>query len=174
VGIIIFGDFLFEQINNYLQNERIFSTISGRAQMWDFVLHSIPKRSWIGFGYSVFKDAFEPTRLLLFYRVPIVHAHNAFMDVLFSTGYLGLITFIFFLTTIYLTIVKETLLSSKRKGIAMLALSASIFIAIRTFTESALNLGFDTWILLTVYYSLEKTRLERWQMKILTKRNSIQ
>jgi len=74
-------------------------TISGRTEIWPLILERIWQRPWLGYGYSTFWAGGwdgEPASIWIYlsrgFEPP--HAHNDFLDLLLSVGYVGFCLFL--------------------------------------------------------------------------------
>jgi exopolysaccharide production protein ExoQ len=86
----IFPDSLLEMIGKD-------PTLTGRTDLWDYVLIYIHQRPWLGWGYSAF---WSPSNLasveiseVLQWHVP--QAHNGLLEMLLNAGFVGTAFFIF-------------------------------------------------------------------------------
>jgi exopolysaccharide production protein ExoQ len=72
------------------------TTLSGRTQIWEAVLHAIADHPILGYGYAAFWNGLEGASaniiLLLGWAVP--HAHNGLLDVCLQIGLLGAVLFL--------------------------------------------------------------------------------
>ena len=74
------------------------TNLSGRSELWGFLLDDVKARPWLGYGYGAFwrAGADGPSAAVL-RRVPRwspPHAHNGFLDVWLNTGLLGLVVLV--------------------------------------------------------------------------------
>jgi exopolysaccharide production protein ExoQ len=80
------------------------TTLSGRTFIWKYVWDQIQLRPWLGYGLSAFWNGYEgPSGYVqLAMRIPVIYAHNGFLDIWLSIGLLGLSVFMvgFLLTTV--------------------------------------------------------------------------
>lgn len=75
------------------------TTLSGRTVMWPLVIENIGYQPWFGYGYDTFwLNGWEGDVANIWSRLPRgfepPHAHNAFLDVLLSFGWVGFAVFI--------------------------------------------------------------------------------
>ncbi|MGL5077698.1 MAG: O-antigen ligase family protein, partial [Waterburya sp.] len=79
------------------------TTLSGRTFIWQYVWDQIQLRFWLGYGLSAFWNGYEgPSGYVqLAMRIPVIYAHNGFLDIWLSIGLVGLSVFVvgFLLTT---------------------------------------------------------------------------
>lgn len=73
------------------------SALTGRIPMWKEVLSAIGTHPWLGFGYDTFWSAWSTDLgrvkyVLQGYLPP--HAHNGYLDLLLSMGFVGLAVFL--------------------------------------------------------------------------------
>ncbi|MGL6337641.1 MAG: O-antigen ligase family protein [Waterburya sp.] len=96
-------------IAGYVGSDSLFSsvgkdtTLSGRTFIWQYVWDQIQLRFWLGYGLSAFWNGYEgPSGYVqLAMRIPVIYAHNGFLDIWLSIGLVGLSVFVvgFLLTT---------------------------------------------------------------------------
>lgn len=96
-------------IAGYVGSDSLFSsvgkdtTLSGRTFIWQYVWDQIQLRPWLGYGLSAFWNGYEgPSGYVqLAMRIPVIYAHNGFLDIWLSIGLVGLSVFVvgFLLTT---------------------------------------------------------------------------
>jgi exopolysaccharide production protein ExoQ len=96
-------------IAGYVGSDSLFSsvgkdtTLSGRTFIWKYVWDQIQLRPWLGYGLSAFWNGYEgPSGYVqLAMRIPVIYAHNGFLDIWLSLGLVGLIVFVlgFLMTT---------------------------------------------------------------------------
>jgi exopolysaccharide production protein ExoQ len=151
----LIGDYLISQIRGYW-DAGYAETLSGRTVLWSWVLDQVNERPVLGHGYMVMKDvtAFDPR--LSSFKVSIVHAHNAYLDVLFSSGYVGL-AFFFVFWLYYLRLLFLGVRELRESTLRAYYVATFAVLFVRSFTEAALNLGFDFWIALAAGLALEKS-----------------
>jgi len=90
----------------FLNIETVFSvfnrntTMTGRIPMWSYVFETyLSQKPLLGYGFNAFwhvTDYRADIGLAAGYPDPIVIADSGFLDILFGTGYIGLILFLFF------------------------------------------------------------------------------
>ncbi|MGI9509283.1 MAG: O-antigen ligase family protein, partial [Geminicoccaceae bacterium] len=76
------------------------ATLTGRTDIWAYVLHMSAQRPWLGYGYAAFFEA-EPIAQYVMDRFDwsIPTAHNGYLETLLSLGWIGLVLLLtFFLT----------------------------------------------------------------------------
>lgn len=67
------------------------ATLTGRTEIWEAVVPSIRERPWLGWGYDAFWSGQHPPAEAVWQRVgPVVHSHNAALDVAAQLGLVGL------------------------------------------------------------------------------------
>lgn len=74
-------------------------TLSGRTEFWPFILENIAQRPWFGYGYHTFwLNGWEGYAANVWIHLPRgfepPHAHNGFLDILLSLGWVGFTIFI--------------------------------------------------------------------------------
>jgi len=72
-------------------------TLSGRTEVWDYVLAAINQRPWLGWGYWGFWSPDNPVaaEISVIVQWPVPEAHNAVLELLLDVGALGTAFFIF-------------------------------------------------------------------------------
>jgi hypothetical protein len=153
VGSLVVGNFVLDQVEAYFSDPYLSSTLSGRTVLWDFVLRLVAERPVLGYGFAVLKDVMLPYAPSLGWRLA-VQAHNAYVDVLFSSGYVGLAVFAALLLRImYFLVVSIRILRDNTPSAFLAALT--MFLLVRSVTEGTLNLGPDFAMLMTVALAAE-------------------
>jgi exopolysaccharide production protein ExoQ len=66
-------------------------TLSGRAFIWPVVLHYIDQRPWLGYGYESFWNPAHIDTISSELEWGLREAHNGYLEVLLSTGVIGLV-----------------------------------------------------------------------------------
>ena len=71
-------------------------TLTGRSEIWEKVIALASERPWFGWGWiSYWAPWVEPFKSLdKKAGLPVMHAHNAWLDVWFQLGYVGLAIFV--------------------------------------------------------------------------------
>jgi len=140
----ILQDFILQQLTSYTENPYLVSTLTGRTVLWEWVIQTVAERPWLGFGYRVFQDAIEPFALSMGFLVRVVHAHNAWLDAAFTSGYLGLAVFVLWFVYSVVVILRALRIPERDKNAPKsFLLAMAVFILARSFTEGGLNLGTD-------------------------------
>jgi O-antigen ligase len=72
-------------------------TLTGRTDIWEYVVFDIYQRPWLGWGYGAFWSVSNPAALrisdLLKWAVP--EAHNGILEILLTVGVIGAAMFIY-------------------------------------------------------------------------------
>jgi len=151
----LIGDYLISQIRGYWDAGHA-ETLTGRTVLWSWVLDQVNERPVFGYGYMVMKDVAAFDSRAPSWTIPINQAHNAYLDVLFTSGYVGLAFFsmlwLYCLRLLFLG-VRELRESTLRAYYV----ATFVVLFVRSFTEGTLNLGFDFWIALAAGLALEKS-----------------
>jgi O-antigen ligase len=73
------------------------ATLTGRTDVWPFVLHFISERPWLGWGYRSFWQQDNPLAVNIWETLGwiIPGGHNGFLDLLTDVGYLGSAAFVY-------------------------------------------------------------------------------
>ena len=98
--LLIIGSFLIIMITNF---EKILlslgrdSTLSGRTVIWSAILEKIQERPLLGYGYlgfwhNIYGDSADVGKALGNTYIP-PHAHNGFLDLVLSFGWIGALFF---------------------------------------------------------------------------------
>lgn len=71
-------------------------TLSGRTLIWQAVWDQILVHPWLGYGLAAFWNGVEgPSAYIqLAVGIPVIYAHNGFLDLWLSVGLLGLVAFL--------------------------------------------------------------------------------
>jgi exopolysaccharide production protein ExoQ len=85
-GFLIAGDLLLESVTRSGSSEEVLSA-TGRTRIWAVVLELWQESPLFGYGYTSSQHIL-PSHPLLF--VAAAHAHNMYLEVLFSSGLIGL------------------------------------------------------------------------------------
>lgn len=156
LAVVLFtGNYVIDQILAYLSSEQA-ETLSGRVIMWEWVLSVVSVRPILGYGYQVMRELAELHPILSSWGGTASQAHNAYLDVLFTSGYIGLVVFGGFLFH-SLWLLRLAFLRLKNSPLSPFFLAAFVLIVTRSFVEGALNLGFDFWVFLTCGLAIEKS-----------------
>ncbi|MED0654835.1 hypothetical protein P4S88_12340 [Anoxybacillus geothermalis] len=129
---VLFGDFLI----NYLHKDLTFT---GRTLIWDYVLDILPNSWLLGFGRgsSLISNSFDN----------LYETHNGVLEILMSSGYLGIIFF-----TLIIFMIGNKL--DKSKNDISKALTMTIMgLLILGLTESIFFKN-EFWIILTMSYGV--------------------
>ena len=131
-------------------------TLSGRTDIWSYVWDQIQLRPWLGYGLAAFWDGYNgPSGYVqLAMRIAVIYAHNGFLDIWLSVGFVGLAIFVLgFLNT---TIQSLTLLRKTYSPEGFWPLLFLTYILLSNLTEGTIsNMNSSFWALYaTVSYSL--------------------
>lgn len=88
------------------------ATLSGRTDMWPYVLEKIWKRPWLGYGYSGFWRGLDGESAYVWYAVRWTppNAHNGLLDLWIDLGLLGVSIYLLgFLTSFIRAIIRVRL-----------------------------------------------------------------
>lgn len=100
--------------------------LTGRLPIWSALFAWSSERPLMGYGYSTGFEYVMTPRLHEYMRLQIQSAHNGYLEIFISFGYVGLMALILYLGSFLIKIIKGLSLSGKDQNIA-LAYSASIF-----------------------------------------------
>ncbi len=125
-------------------------TLTGRTDIWPFVIDKIQERPWLGYGFNAFWGGIngESAYVIRAMRWPVPDSHNGFLDFLLNFGLLG---FSIFITVSFSTLIKSYQIF--RNNFSWIKIWPFIFIAylvIINFTESSLaSQNSVYWVLYT-------------------------
>ena len=131
-------------------------TLSGRTDIWTYVWDQIQLRPWLGYGLAAFWNGYDgPSGYVqLAMRIAVIYAHNGFLDLWLSLGFVGLAVFVFgFFNT---TVQSLTLLRKTNAPEGFWPLLFLTYILLSNLTEGTIsNMNSSFWALYaTVSYSL--------------------
>jgi exopolysaccharide production protein ExoQ len=71
------------------------ATLTGRTDMWPYIIDMIAKQPWLGYGYNGFWNDWDSPGAAIWYAAKwkAPNAHNGVLDLLLQLGLLGLIVF---------------------------------------------------------------------------------
>lgn len=72
------------------------TTLSGRTDIWRYVWDQIQVHPWLGYGLAAFWNGYDgPSGYVqLAMTIPVIYAHNGFLDIWLSIGLVGLSIFL--------------------------------------------------------------------------------
>ncbi len=140
---------VFGQVQTYI-NSPIASSLTGRVPVWRFLFSLIKERPFLGYGFGVMKDVVPAQTLGWSYL--ITQAHNAFLDSLFSGGYIGLIVFSL-ITVKSVSLIIRSVRRLKMETPAPFFVSTLVILLLRSMVDSPLHLGPDFFILVLIALS---------------------
>ncbi len=120
--------------------------LSGRDELWPAVWHMISLRPFLGYGYEGFwGPAGGPADLLRqLVGWPAPNAHNGFLEILLSVGWIG--GMIFFISFFITTVKSIQLVRITKQSYAICPVIILVFLTLSNMTESNLFIR-DSWIL---------------------------
>jgi exopolysaccharide production protein ExoQ len=70
-------------------------TLTGRSEMWPFIIEMIQKQPWLGYGYNGFWNDWDSPGAYVWYAAKWTppNSHNGFLDLWLELGLLGIIVF---------------------------------------------------------------------------------
>lgn len=162
---LLVGDYVLDQWQAYLGNRYLLSTLTGRTVLWTLVLRLLAERPALGYGFAVMKDVVGPYASSIGWWSSYNQAHSAYLDALFSSGYLGMTFFaLLVLRTLYLSVAAIRTLRGNLPAPYLAAITT--FLLVRSVTEGALNLGFDFGVLMAVALASERV-VRRGQLRMV-------
>ncbi len=118
------------------------ASLTGRTDFWPQLMQAVWRKPLLGYGYAGFWQSWRgydnPARSIIVGSSEFVppHAHNGYLEILLSTGFIGITLFTLSLLT---TIVSFILLTRhSRSGEAETAAILLIFVLLSSFSESKL------------------------------------
>lgn len=72
------------------------TTLTGRTEMWPYIIDMIVKQPWLGYGYSVFWQGWNSPAAYIWYAAQWTppNSHNGFLDLWLELGFLGVLVFL--------------------------------------------------------------------------------
>jgi len=99
LGVAVMADVAPDALFGLLGKD---ATLTGRTELWPYVIDLIDERPWIGWGYRSFWQQNNPLAVDLWNKLGwiIPESHNGLLDVLLDVGYVGCAVFAYvFLAT---------------------------------------------------------------------------
>lgn len=149
--------FLIISLDNIVQIFGKDLTFTGRTIIWDAVINMVIERPFFGYGYGSFwkEDSFTFNYVNQYVPWSDLHfqAHNGFLDILTSIGFIGLILII---CTLLLYIKRNiTLVIETRNKILLFPLFYLVFFVVYNFQESFfLEQNFILWVFYLYFYTI--------------------
>lgn len=142
-------------------------SLTGRTDIWPYVIDKIRERPFLGYGYAVFWNGLEGESADIWraLRWTVPDSHNGFLDLWVDLGFLGFIVFLFgFIQTLARSLLWVRL---SRSWVSLWSLMLLVYLVLSNITESAL-LGRNSLILvlytaLMLTASLELRRYQKTQ-----------
>ena len=137
-------------------------SLTGRAELWEFVIDIASRRPWLGYGYGAFwygeKSASEPVWKAFAWHPP--NAHNGFIDLWVSIGFIGVLIFLFgFLVNTFNAVL---LVRRTKTSATLLPLMLLLYTVFSNLSESGLMVQNDFfWV---VYVSISYL-IPKWLMQ---------
>ncbi|WP_198525721.1 O-antigen ligase family protein [Caldicellulosiruptor morganii] len=158
VFYIVYRYFIGDYITDYIENQRLISTLTGRTIIWQYTLYMIKERLLMGYGFLAFREVGPQVA-----AVRIGSAHNDFLNVIFNFGAIGLSLYLF----VFITYIKKLLtcifyFREKYEIETLMALLYFTYFSVRGLTEANLttisfNLQLLTILMYLLTYILKKT-----------------
>src|SRR5216683_2689455 len=76
------------------------TTLTGRTDIWPIVLDAVWQKPLLGFGYYAATADFMRPLLVAWVGSAAVDAHNGYLDVLLGTGIVGLVSLLFYISSV--------------------------------------------------------------------------
>ncbi|MEL6440760.1 MAG: O-antigen ligase [Cyanobacteria bacterium J06621_8] len=162
LGVMILGFIGLIFFVGYVGSESLLTsigrdtTLSGRTYIWQYVWDQIQLRPWFGYGLTAFWNGLEgPSGYIqLAMGIPVIYAHNGFLDLWLYLGIVGLGLFI--LSFINTTSQSFTLLRLSKTPEGFWPLLFLSYILLSNLTESTIStLNSSFWVIYAaISYSL--------------------
>ncbi len=102
LGILVIGIAGMLVFINFFESDLLFvalgkdATLSGRTDIWRYVWDMIQLRPWGGYGLTAFWNGLDGPSAYVkrALRFPVIYAHNGFLDLWLSIGFIGLSLFL--------------------------------------------------------------------------------
>jgi O-antigen ligase len=124
------------------------ATLTGRTDMWPYVLEKIEQRPWLGYGYSGFWQGLDGESAYVWYAIRwnAPNSHNGYLDLWLNLGLLGLSVFVIgFVSNFIRTLIRVRL---SRTPEAVWSPLFMVFTLIANQTETSLMVQNDIfWVL---------------------------
>lgn len=125
-------------------------SLTGRTDIWPFVIDKIQESPWLGYGFNSFWHGIdgESAYVIFAVRWPVPDSHNGYLDMILGIGFVG---FSLFMLTFWSTLVKTYFIIRKRFSWSNVwPLAFLMYLAIVNFTETSLiTQNSIFWILYT-------------------------
>jgi O-antigen ligase len=107
--VLISGGILFANLDDALGLLGRDTTLTGRTEIWSFVLSKITERPWLGYGFSAFFETQQFGRYVLDgFGWSIPTAHNGYLETVLGLGWIGLVILLGYIgTMMYRLIVRS-------------------------------------------------------------------
>jgi O-antigen ligase len=137
-------------------------SLTGRSGIWQAVWNAIQVHPWLGYGFDAFWDSkersFEIARAA---RTETPHAHDGFLDLLLSVGFVGLVCFVIAFVVVWrraLVVLRED-----QGRAALFPFAYLSFLILYNLTESSLlgSRAFEWIVFVAVAGALARVRRER-------------
>jgi exopolysaccharide production protein ExoQ len=124
------------------------ATLTGRTELWYYVMLEIQQRPILGWGYSAFWSVYNPAAAEISRAVgwTVPHAHNGLLAMLLDVGIVGTALFLFLWTRN--VVLALQCMNTSAKGVAISSLLSCGAIVMGGTTEPVLS---ETGILLNVF-----------------------
>ncbi|MGB5715447.1 MAG: O-antigen ligase [Waterburya sp.] len=170
LAVTVLGFISLIIVAGYVGSDSIFNslgkdaTLSGRTFIWQYVWDQIQLRPWLGYGLSAFWQGYDgPSGYVqLAMRIPIVYAHNGFLDIWLSIGIVGL--GIFILSFVNSTVQSLALLRMTNTPEGFWPLLFLTYILLSNLTEGTITtFGNSFWVIyVAISYSLVIAKRDKY------------
>lgn len=136
------------------------STLTGRTEIWVYVLEEIKKSPIKGFGLGAFWQGYEGPSEKVNYKLwdPAPHAHNGFIETYIETGLIGLIIFVILILSLSVQSYEKAMKNKDFKSLSSL-IFILVFIIYNIPDSLFLRVQsgiYFIWLIITIYQTNEK------------------
>jgi exopolysaccharide production protein ExoQ len=136
VLVAAFPDALFETIGKD-------PTLTGRTEIWTFVITQISQRPWFGWGFKAFWSTENPVAMELASQLRwfVPQSHNGLLEILLFIGFIGMLFFVYlWARTVWLSF---SCMGSSSASVGLSSLSSCIGIILLGVSETVLMEPFE-------------------------------
>jgi O-antigen ligase len=100
-GTLVIGGFFLANPGEVTGTLGRSSDITGRTELWHWVIQMIFRRPWLGYGFSGFWGGGSPEYALVVRMIgwTPMYSHDGYLEIMLSLGLAGLLLFVWFMVT---------------------------------------------------------------------------
>jgi exopolysaccharide production protein ExoQ len=100
-GALVIGGFFLANPGSIAGTLGRSSDITGRTELWHWVIQMISHRPWLGYGFSGFWGGASPDYALVVRMIgwTPMYSHDGYLEIMLSLGVAGLLLFVWFMVT---------------------------------------------------------------------------